>query len=71
MAKPFCHLECKIEWGNGEIPEKVPKEHWSCEEVSELATKHGALKKLPEKETLEEKEPADSLQQRAESRTCG
>lgn len=45
----------------GEIPAKVPKTHWSCREIAELAAKYGALKKLPEKETLEKKELAASF----------
>jgi len=47
--------------GHGAIPGKVPKEHWSCKEIAELATKYGALQKLPEKESLEKKELAGSL----------
>ena len=43
----------------GEVPAKVPKAHWSCRQVGELAAKYGALKKLPEKEYLEKKELAE------------
>jgi hypothetical protein len=46
---------------HGDIPAKVPKGHWACKEISELAVKYGALKKLPEKETLEKKELVESL----------
>jgi hypothetical protein len=42
--------------GHGAIPSKVSREHWSCKEIAELATKYGALKKLPEGATLEKKE---------------
>lgn len=45
--------------GQSEISAKVPKEHWSCKEIAELAAKYGALKKLPEKEYLEKKELAE------------
>src|SRR6266568_1293012 len=47
--------------GRDEIPAQVPKGHWSCKEISELAAKYGALKKLPEKETTEKKELAAAL----------
>ena len=45
----------------GEIPAKVPKAHWACRDISELAAKYGALGKLPEKELLEKKDLAESL----------
>ena len=47
--------------GHGGIPAKVPRGHWSCREVAELAAKYGALKKLPDKEVVEKKELAASL----------
>ena len=46
---------------HGDIPGKVPREHWSCKEIAELATKYGALKKLPEGESIEKKELAAPL----------
>ncbi|HEY6009634.1 MAG TPA: hypothetical protein VIU40_15010, partial [Geobacteraceae bacterium] len=45
----------------GEIPGKVPRAHWSCKEIDELTAKYGTLNKLPEKESLEKKEIAESL----------
>jgi hypothetical protein len=42
--------------GSGDIPAKVPREHWSCKEIAALAAKYGALKKVPEAESLEKKE---------------
>ncbi|HEX9024178.1 MAG TPA: hypothetical protein VF799_10095, partial [Geobacteraceae bacterium] len=45
----------------GEIPAKVPKTHWACRNISELAARYGALRKLPEKEFLERKDLAASL----------
>ncbi len=50
-------------WGeeSGAIPARVPRGHWSCREVAELAAKYGALKKLPENEVVEKKELATSL----------
>lgn len=45
----------------GEIPARVPKGHWSCREVTELAAKYGSLKKLPDAEIVEKKELAASL----------
>ena len=42
--------------GGGDIPARVPREHWSCKEIAELAAKYGALKKIPETESLEKKE---------------
>ncbi len=43
------------------VPERVGKEHWACKEIVELATKYGALQKLPDKDSLEKKELAASL----------
>ncbi len=42
--------------GQGDIPRKVPKEHWSCKDIAELGAKYGALKKLPDGAFLEKKE---------------
>jgi hypothetical protein len=47
--------------GLREIPAKVPKGHWSCKEIAELAAKYGALRKPPEKEIVEKKELAAAL----------
>ncbi|HXE95568.1 MAG TPA: hypothetical protein VN642_04140, partial [Dongiaceae bacterium] len=41
--------------GHGEIPAKVSMEHWSCKEIAELATKYGALNRLPADEVLEKR----------------
>ena len=40
----------------GDIPMKVPKEHWSCKDIAELGAKYGALNKLPDGAFLEKKE---------------
>lgn len=47
--------------GHDEIPEKVPREHWSCKEVEDLATKYEAILKLPAMAVLEKKELAASF----------
>ena len=47
--------------GRGEIPAQVPRGHWSCREVADLAAKYDALKKLPEKEVIEKRELAAPL----------
>jgi hypothetical protein len=47
--------------GRGEIPAQVPRGHWSCREVADLAAKYDALKKLPEKEVIEKRELAAAL----------
>jgi Alginate export len=64
LAALFVMLVCGIASAHeehGDIPGVVPKEHWSCKEIGELAVKYGALKKLPEKKSLEKKELAESL----------
>jgi hypothetical protein len=40
------------------IPELVPRDHWSCREIAELATRFSVDKKLPERETLAKRELA-------------
>jgi hypothetical protein len=49
------------EEGSDQIPGRVTKEHWSCQEIVTLATKYGALVKLPAGESLEKKELAPPL----------
>ena len=44
--------------GHGEIPAKVPREHWSRQEIALLAANYGALEKLPEAGSVEKKELA-------------
>jgi hypothetical protein len=64
LALLFSLLVCTAGFpheGEGDIPAKVPKEHWSCKEIAELAAKYGALKKLPESASLEKKELAAPL----------
>ncbi|HEY6873916.1 MAG TPA: alginate export family protein [Geobacteraceae bacterium] len=57
FAMALCSFASADE-GRGEIPAQVPRGHWSCKEIAELAAKYGALKKLPEKELVEKKELA-------------
>ncbi|HEY6837325.1 MAG TPA: alginate export family protein [Geobacteraceae bacterium] len=45
----------------GAIPGNVPKEHWACKQIAELAAKYDALKKLPAMEILGKKELASSF----------
>ncbi len=47
--------------GHGEISVKLSREHWSCKEIAELATKYGAPNKLPSAEVLEKRELAAPL----------
>ena len=47
--------------GHGDIPAKVPREHWSCKEIEDLASKYSAVKRVPEGATLEKKELAAPL----------
>lgn len=42
--------------GHGDIPAKLPKKYWVCDEIAELATKYGAMNKLPDREILEKTE---------------
>jgi len=44
--------------GGGDIPVKVPRDHWTWKEIADLAAKYGALEKAPEAESLEKKELA-------------
>jgi hypothetical protein len=57
---PMCNLAAADE-GHGDIPAMAPQKHWSCTEIEELAAKYSAVKKLPEKSTLEKKELAAPL----------
>ena len=64
LALLFSLLVCSAAFsheGSGDIPAKVPKEHWSCKEIAALAAKYGALKKVPEAESLEKKALAAPL----------
>lgn len=47
--------------GHGDIPAKVPRDHWSCREIEALAAKYSAVKRMPEGATLEKKELAAPL----------
>ena len=46
---------------HGDIPAKVPKDHWACREIEALAAKYSAVKRVPEGATLEKKELAAPL----------
>jgi Alginate export len=48
------------EW-HGDIPAKVPRDHWSCREIEALAAKYSAVKRVPDGATLEKKELAAPL----------
>ena len=43
------------------IPAQVPKEHWSCQSIKNLATKYGALVNISESESLDKKDLAAPL----------
>ena len=45
----------------GDIPARIPMDHWSCREITALATKYGAINMVPERATLEKKELAAPL----------
>lgn len=47
--------------GEGHLPAKVPRGHWSCREIDELAAKYNALKRVPEGTDLEKKQLAAPL----------
>lgn len=47
--------------GHGDIPGKVPREHWSCKEIDALAAKYGAPDKLASAAELEKRELAAPL----------
>ena len=45
----------------GAIPTTLPKEHWICKEIADLAAKYNTLQKLPEKEFLERRELTEAF----------
>jgi hypothetical protein len=51
----FAHEE------HGDIPAKVPHEHWACQQIAMLAANYGALTSLPAAEPLEKKDLATPL----------
>jgi len=55
LSLSICSLAIADE-GHGDIPARIPRKHWSCKEIEELAVKYSAVKKLPKKTTLEKKE---------------
>ena len=61
LSSAFLCVAALAHESQGDIPAKVPKEHWSCKEIAELAAKYGALTKVSESESLEKKELAAPL----------
>jgi hypothetical protein len=41
--------------GDGQVPDQVTIKHWTCKEISELAEKYGAEKRLPDSVVVEGK----------------